>query len=439
MKANIHLSNKLARFFFCLVMGFLYPILSHAQLPTVAVDYRPYSTQCMVKVLKNMGWSFNTESAENSFSAPKECVADSLTKLQPELQINMNPSSNDERALRFNLEMAYMSSGTNCAFQTRLAEAALTATKKLKRNKLYIFTPFWTKDDIRLGTLKKEWQQTACYENSVRCFVPTKEKKSKAIEALYGSVFSSDCGVGLELAEYATIKELFGAKAFDTHFTNPEIFVGDIVGLPTSSSFTRGAKADRILPANGLSYAKSGYRNFIGVSGYVGSVFNSTFLDDQSNQNENFMIVNISKAASDQFLKNGGLSYYEEYMHKAWELSQKISKEELRVIENLAFGDRLEKATDITVQMNLPPESGIGVGPTTIEFLTMLQDPFLNETQIYVHPFGPRNIAWHIARLAQLNPRTPYMLRFYPDVMHRGVLNRWVKSQLDDCQSGSEK
>jgi len=89
--------------------------------------------------------------------------------------------------------------------------------------------------------------------------------------------------------------------------------------------------------------------------------------------------------------------------------------------------------------MNLPPESGIGVGPTTIEFLTMLQDPFLNETQIYVHPFGPRNIAWHIARLAQLNPRTPYMLRFYPDVMHRGVLNRWVKSQLDDCQSGSEK
>lgn len=435
MRSPIQVTNNFRFAWYFFFLTFLCPLLGQSQMPTTSVNVRKYSAQCKIQVLKNIGWTVNSDANENSVSKLSDkCEAGAMAELSSQLKLNLNLSGSDERSIQNTLEKAFLSSATNCAFQTKLNAAAIKATRALKYNRLYVFTPFWINDDIRLGTMKKEWTRVQCANNG-RCFTPLAGKTGKAIQALYGSIFSTDCGVGLELAEYATIKELFGLENFNRHFTNDEIIAGDIQSLPGSKSFTRGNSSKRILPANGLAYAGAGYQSFIGVSGYVGSVFDKSFLDNETNVNENFMIVGSSKAAAETFYKNGGLTYYDDYLRKIWELSHQSSMEELRALENIAYFDRLGTATDITVQNEIPVDAAIGVGPVTIEILNLLKDPFLNETQIYVHPFGPHSISWHIARLAQLNPRTPYNVRFYPDVMHYGVYDRWIQSQLDDCES----
>jgi len=427
MNQRIRLTNNLRNFFCAVLLASLCPILGMAQMPTTSVNLRNYSWQCKVSALKKMGWSILPTSEGNSVTAPELCETKSIQQLGLQLKINLNDTN--ERNIHNTIEEAFLSPGTNCAYQSQLNAASIKATRKLKSNHLYIFTPFWTKDDMRLGTLKKEWQRVTC---AGRCFIPTQGETANAIQALYGSIFSSDCGVGLELAEMATVKELFGSEKFSSQFSREEVMVGDIQALPESKSFMRGKNASTILPPNGLNYAGAGPEYFVGVSGYVGSVFDESYLDDKANQNENFMVVSVSAKAAKTFLENGGLTYYDDYIKKVWETTKGISKDELQTLEFVAYQNRLAKATDITLQNNMAPDTGI-VSDRTVEVLNLLKDPFLSETQIYVHPFGPRSISWHIARLARLNPRTPYNVRFYPDAMHAGVYDRWVKSLLDDC------
>ena len=64
-----------------------------------------------------------------------------------------------------------------------------------------------------------------------------------------------------------------------------------------------------------------------------------------------------------------------------------------------------------------------------------LEDPFLKDTIVYVHDLGLRTFAQILDRLVSLNPSTPYLIRFYPEAMHGEIFDRWLRAQMNACES----
>ncbi len=404
------------------------PLFSAARMPAPKIDLSKYTNRCKQEVLAKMGWQVKTGET-NQISSPEICNLNKNEVLSAILKIEMKSGSSTA------LDQAINSAGTNCVYQNQLGLAVKTATQKLKRNKFYIFSPFWQDDLLRIGGLKKAWKKVACTDEDNQCFIPASEDKAKSIDALYESHFSSDCSVGLQLAEYAMIKELMGTEHFNTYFSNEEIFLGLFPDSSQSKSFTRGLNENAVWAEEGLKYAESGFQSFIGVSGAIKSVFDEKFLDDIPNVNENFMIVESTQAAAQAFIKKGGLAGYEKELRKIWELTRTVTKVELHALQDVAEMNYLVQANEIFVQGKMPPDGSQTISATTVQILNLLKDPFLSETQLYVHPVGQRSIAWHILRLAQINPRTPYKVDFYHEVIHGELYNRWMKSNLDDCKN----
>jgi hypothetical protein len=413
---------------FCLGM----PGLTSAQdvpLGRAIIDLAPYSLACKLSVLKKLGWQITEDASKSvTIKSPQTCAAKgekemkiSLPKNWPELTEEVSPSIN--RVVR---------TGNFCLFQEQYNFALEKAAKKLKRNHLYVFRPFWVSDNIRMGWLKKSWQNNHCPKRI--CYSPQSGKNSEAIDSLYTHLFSSDCSRGLQLVEYAATKELFGREKFQTKFSAEEIFVADWPDIETSNSFTHGQKSRKFFSEEGIAYGKAGESTFIGASGYVGSTLDESYLDDLANRNENFIIGKITAAASNSFVAHGGLSFYKKYLYEIWQLSQKVSPEELEAIENAAYWHQLSTITDIQLQQLIPRDKNRIVSDEAMEIVTKLKEPFLHETQIYVHPFGLRNFSWHIARLARINPRMPYSIAFYKDATHAEIYDRWLRSQFDECQ-----
>lgn len=429
MTRILQVSNK---FHILIGLFLMCPILGHSQLPVSSVDLNKYSWQCKRAVLEKIGWTVENTSEKFEIISPEKCEGSSVEKLNLRLKINLEAAH--ENQIHGALEQAFYSGGTNCAYQSRLSKAASTATQKLKQNLLYIFTPFWAheNDDLRLGTLSKYWQSESC---NGRCYIPKNGQVAEAAQAFYTSIFSTDCGVGLELSEITTVQELFGTESFEKNFTQNEMIIGDIKALTTTSNLFRGVKTKSIWSSDGIAYSRAGSQAFIGVTGYIGHVRDPKyFIDDTINGNENFMILQSSTNAAQALLEKGGLLSYDNYLKLIWETSQGLSVEELQAIEQVVVLNLLKKATDITLQNYMPKDSGQIVSQRAYELLKLLKDPFLSETQLYVHPVGKKSISWHLVRLARLNPRTPYNIRFYPDVMHSIVYDRWIKSLLDACQ-----
>ncbi|MBC7741420.1 MAG: hypothetical protein H7061_04430 [Bdellovibrionaceae bacterium] len=400
----------------------LIPFHSHARMPAPVIEFSKYSTQCKVQVLKNIGWQIEKGQADAVIAAER-CESISA----PKLVMQGEASTITDEALR--------STGTNCLYQNRIAIAALAATKKLKSNKFYIFPPFWQNALLSMGSLKKTWQVAVCANEENQCYNPNSEDKAKSIDAFYTSPFSTDCSVGLQLAEYAMIKELFGNEMFNKHFSTDEIFLGEFPDSAKSKSFTRGKHKEAVWAEKGSEYSKAGFRTFIGVPGVIASVFDESFLDDIPNVNENFMIVDITQAASESFERAEGFKGYENKMREIWELTKSITKPELKALQDVAEINYLNQASEFYVQSRMSKELDQPMSATSMKILKLLKDPFLSQTQIYVHPVGNRNIAWHILRLAQINSRTPYKIAFHQEVVHGGLFNRWIKSQLDDCEN----
>ncbi len=404
-------------------------------LPLPSIGLAKYSSQCKLSVLKKIGWQVAEGSTgANQRASEIGCSSGSNAELRSQLNLFMPSSveSMNPRELGFILDDAFRSSQTQCVYQNEYSRSLSQAAKNLKSNHLYIFSPFWVRDNIRLGGLPEFWQNVACQNSN--CFMSRPEKSAESLEVLEHSLFSSDCAVGLQLVEYSAVKNLFGKEAFNREFKNDEIFVGNWNDINHSKSFIHGSDSKRFLSRDGLVYARAGYRSFIGVTGIVGSEFGESYLDDKANRNENFIIVDTTENASKTFLKNGGLDFYRSYLQTVWKLTKLLTPEELQVLENAALWGKLASVTTISVRQALPPEPSIIPRDEVVDISQMLADPFLSDTKIYVHPFGLRSISWHILRLARLNPRTPYALTFYSDAVHYEIYDRWLRLQLEACE-----
>ncbi|MBW8774446.1 MAG: hypothetical protein JF596_05125, partial [Stenotrophomonas sp.] len=63
----------------------------------------------------------------------------------------------------------------------------------------------------------------------------------------------------------------------------------------------------------------------------------------------------------------------------------------------------------------------------------LLDDPFYQQFVIYVHPRGIRPVGYHIARLLDRNPRTPFSIDLAVHNLHTTLYRRWREAQLRHC------
>jgi hypothetical protein len=259
-----------------------------------------------------------------------------------------------------------------------------------------------------------------------------------SLSNLYHSMFSSECGTGLQLAEYSTLNELFGTAEMENRFQPENIFVGDWSDVNQSQSVIHGKVGRRVFSMDGLEYAQQGSRMLIGLPGYIGSLYDESHLDDKTNRNENFIVVDASEAAAQALVSRGGLLKYLDYLKTIWKLTSTLSSEELQGLQTLANEGKLQSADIRSITQAMPPpvldrRDKPDASATALQVAEMLSDPFLNETKVYVHPIGVKPISWHILRLARVNSRTPYGVSFYAEATHGEIFDRWLDLQLQSC------
>ncbi|RYZ85464.1 MAG: ATP-binding cassette domain-containing protein, partial [Proteobacteria bacterium] len=270
-----------------------------------------------------------------------------------------------------------------------------------------------------------------------RFYDPKEGSIHKAITSLAGAVYATDCGTGAQLAEYVAIDNLFGPVAVDEYFKASEFMVADWDNVHASESVTHGNKGRRFADGTGELYASMGKQAIVGASGFIGSVYDVEFLDSISNINENFVVVAATEEGMAARVRNAGPDYYTKLMEQAWRQSQNVSKTELKAMQTLA--GRKDLSDDPKRIRNAIPQTAEKGNPKPIisgqaqDLARLLMDPFLNTTEIYVHPMGVRTISWHILRLAQLNSRTPYDLAFYEESTNAEIFHRYIRKELDDC------
>ena len=67
---------------------------------------------------------------------------------------------------------------------------------------------------------------------------------------------------------------------------------------------------------------------------------------------------------------------------------------------------------------------------------TLLADPFYRDFRIYVHKLGVQSVGYHIVRLLDRNPRTPYRIGLALHNVDTTLMARYLDYRLDACRRG---
>lgn len=295
------------------------------------------------------------------------------------------------------LRRAADSSVTHCAFAREFQRGLSTASVGLQRNIMYWFDmPVLGNGIPRMGALAG-WTRVTCpYQAKLptdKCFAV--DDFSKAFGSLYHGRFATECAAGAQVTEYAALHEVFGSS-LPNYFDPSELFVGSWDDVHQSKSVFFGRNAESEGSSDIQKLAVVGREMLSGAGGGIVSLFPETFLNSKVNRNENFVVVSTSDQGAAR-LAEKGVRYYNVLLRQIWVLSKSKSPADL------------EKMNDA------------------------LNDPFLRDTIIHVHPKGNWPIARHITRLLRVNPRTPYALEFYNSVLHAEVFKRWLKFRTETC------
>lgn len=247
---------------------------------------------------------------------------------------------------------------------------------------------------------------------------------SHALQAFYSGAVRAECGVGRQVAQLATQRELYGDAAFDTEFAADELSIGTFLALHATDSILLGAHAGEFF-ADGKAVRTSamGRQAFVGVPGFIEHVYDNGTLDDLSNQAENFVVVTVGEGAAQALAQHGGLAWYDQRNAELWNLAQDIPRIGQRYFERLLF------ERDPQLRARLAPR----YHDTLARMDQLLDDPFYQQFVIYVHPRGIRPIGYHVARLLDRNPRTPFSIDLAVHNLHTTLYRRWREAQLRHC------
>ena len=237
----------------------------------------------------------------------------------------------------------------------------------------------------------------------------------------------SECGVGRQVAQLATQRELYGDAGFDTVFSAGELSIGTFLTLHDTDSILLGAHAGEFFAdGKAVKTAQLGRQAFVGAPGFIAHVFDKAYLDDIHNQAENFVVVDVSDAAAQALARRGGFAYYDARNRQIWELAKELRGPGRRRFERLLY----ERDAALRASLDAHQQARLQ------ELLALLDDPFYQGFQVYVHPKGVKPIGYHVARLLDRNPRTPYAIDLTLHNLRSTLYWRWIDWQLQQCAAG---
>jgi len=379
---------------------------------------------CEQGLLQRLGWRFETTAVE----APRihggpVCTRASLQAAQQagDLQVRW-PATMTEQARQAVLQRLLDDPATLCAYTFELGAAAQRAARALQDNPGFRFS------GLQLGWIgfgaggapAQGWRNTRSFG---RGYTPL-AGNSRALETFYTGNVRAECGVGRQVAQLATQRELYGDAAFDGEFSADELSIGTLLGLHDTDSILLGAGAGEFFAdGKAVRTAARGRSAFLGVPGFIEHVGDRSTLDDLSNQAENFIVVDVGADAAQALAAHGGLAWYDQRNAELWTLAQGIPRLGRRYFERLLY------ERDPGLRAQLEPR----YRDTLARMDQLLDDPFYQQFVIYVHPRGIRPIGYHIIRLLDRNPRTSFSIDLALHNLHTTLYRRWREAQLRHC------
>ncbi len=382
------------------------------------------SPDCTQGLLQRLGWRFeDAELRTPQVHKGPVCTRSSLAAAQAAGDLRVRwPADLPAGERQALLQQLLEDPATVCAYAFELGAATRRATSALQGNARFRFSGpqlGWIGFGLR-GAPAQGWQRTRSFG---RGFVPS-AGNSHALQAFYSGAVRAECGVGRQVAQLATQRELYGDAAFDTEFAADELSIGTFLALHATDSILLGAHAGEFF-ADGKAVRTSamGRQAFVGVPGFIEHVYDNGTLDDLSNQAENFVVVTVGEGAAQALAQHGGLAWYDQRNAELWKLAQDIPRIGQRYFERLLF------ERDPQLRARLAPR----YHDTLARMDQLLDDPFYQQFVIYVHPRGIRPIGYHVARLLDRNPRTPFSIDLAVHNLHTTLYRRWRKAQLRHC------
>ncbi|WP_456362579.1 hypothetical protein [Xanthomonas sp. F1] len=382
------------------------------------------SAACLAALLERLGWRIgSTADAQPQIAAGAPCERGSLAEAQAhgDLQAALPATWNDaqrQQALRALLDAP----ATQCGYFLQLGAATTRAVARLQDNPGYRFSALqlgWIGFGLR-GAQAQGWERFRSFGRGYR----PAGGNAQAIEAFYSGHVRSECGVGRQIAQLATQRELYGDAAFDRAFSADELSIGTFLTLHDTDSILLGAHAGEFF-ADGKAArtAQRGRAAFLGVPGYIVHVFERRYLDDINNQAENFVVAAVSAEAAAALRAHGGFAYYDGQNRRIWELAKALRGSGRERFERLLY------ERDPALHARLDPAQ-----QTVLAQLdALLDDPFYRGFQVYVHPKGVKPIGYHVVRLLDRNPRTPFAIELTLQNLHTTLYQRWRDLQLRAC------
>lgn len=382
------------------------------------------AADCTQGLLQRLGWRFD----EAALSTPQVhggavCTRASLAESQAAGDLHVRwPADMSAAARQALLQQLLDDPATVCAYAFELGAATQRAATALQGNPGFRFSGLqlgWIGFGLH-GAQAQGWQRTRSFG---RGFVPT-ASNSQALQAFYSGNVRAECGVGRQVAQLATQRELYGDAAFDAEFAAEELSIGTFLALHGTDSILLGAhSSDFFADGKAVRTSAMGRQAFVGVPGFIEHVYEKGTLDDLSNQAENFVVVDVGADAAQALATHGGLAWYDQRNVELWKLAQDIPRIGQRYFERLLF----ERDPDLRVRLEPRYHA------TLARMDQLLDDPFYQQFVIYVHPRGIRPIGYHIARLLDRNPRTPFSIDLAVHNLHTTLYRRWREAQLRHC------
>ncbi len=379
---------------------------------------------CGMALLETLGWQVSAvASATPRISAGEPCrradLADARAQGDLQLQVPARYSAGQREQLA---AQVLQDPASVCAYLFKLGDATRTATARLQANRGYRFSALqlgW----IGFGPAGAKAQGWQRFRSFGRGYAP-RGSNARALEAFYSGRVRSECGVGRQVAQLATQRELYGDALFDRAFSAGELSIGTFLTLHDTPSILLGSHAGSFFAdGKAVRTAALGRQAFMGAPGFITHVFERSFLDDINNQAENFVITDISAAAAAALARHGGFAHYDALNRQVWELARQMPGPGARRFQRLLY------EREPALRAALAPDQQA----TLARIEALLADPVYTELQLYVHAKGGRPLGFHIVRLLDRNPRTPFSIELTLHNLHTTLYRRWVDAWLRDC------
>ena len=379
---------------------------------------------CLHQTLRQLGWRIERQGNETRVHGGTPCRRADLGEAQARGDLVARIPAEPARA-RAELESLLHHPATRCAWSMRLGEATRRAVDRLVANEDFRFTALQT-GWIGFGAGGARRDGWRAIRRFGRGYIPA-GPPSAAIEGFYRGSVRAECGVGRQIAQYASLRELFGDGGFDAAFAPEEVVLGTFNVLRGSDSVLLG-RAARPLQRDGLGEmaASFGRQAFAGRPGFIYHVLGGETLDDISNQAENFVVYDVSAEAARALAQAGGLEPFNRQARELWTLSRTLDLTADRIYERLLY------ANDTRLWSAISPAKR-----ATLERMrAILDQPFFRGFQVYVHPRDVQPVAYHFARLLDRNPRTPFRIELANHSLHGTIYERWLAVQFATCRAG---